>query len=99
MYTIYICNLATNSSCCYYFLDMAQKLNPDLKFIDEIRSQYQTMARMWNNQDVKDIEAIGGFNITLGALQDRERRGRIVAKIRAFAECTDKIIAAACKNT
>jgi hypothetical protein len=93
MYTIYVCNLATNSSCCQEYLDRALKLNPDLEFINEIRSLYEKMRHMWNEQDGEDLEAIGGgFNITLDALQNQQKRGKIAAKIREFAECTDKII-------
>ena len=93
MYTIYVCNLATNSSCCHDFLDKAYKLNPDLDWIKDISALYKRMGLMWNNQNGEDLEAIGGgFNITLGALQDKQRRNRIVSKIREFAECTDKVI-------
>ncbi|WP_055668815.1 MerR family transcriptional regulator [Desnuesiella massiliensis] len=99
MYTIYVCNLATNSSCCLDFLDKAQELNPDLKLIGEIRNLYEKMRLMWNEQNGEDLEAIGGgFNITLGALQDKERRNKIVAKIREFAECTDKVLAVLSKG-
>jgi hypothetical protein len=45
------------------------------------------------SQEGEDLEAIGGgFNITLGALQDKEKRSRIASKIREFAERTDKVI-------
>jgi DNA-binding transcriptional MerR regulator len=93
MYTIYVCNLATNSSCCHDFLEKAQYLNPDFKFIEEIRELYHKMQHMWNEQNGEDLEAIGGgFNITLGVLQDVERRNRITAKIREFAEVTEQVI-------
>jgi len=29
MYHVYVCNLATNDSCCHEFLKRAQELNPD----------------------------------------------------------------------
>jgi DNA-binding transcriptional MerR regulator len=94
MYTIYVCNLATNSSCYHEFLTRAKKLNPDLAFIEEIGSLYEKMCHMWNQQDGQDLEAIGGgFNITLEALQDKARRSRIAAKILEFADCTEQIIA------
>ena len=52
------------------------------------------MRRMWNGQNGEDLEAIGGgFNITLNALQDKNRRRRIAAKLREFAEVTDKVVA------
>jgi len=92
MYTVYVCNLATNSSCCHDFLDKALKLNPDLECIREIHDQYHHMRRMWNEQKGEDLEALGGgFNVTLAALQDEKRRSRIAAKIREFAECADRI--------
>lgn len=94
MYTVYVCNLATNSSCCHDFLDKALQLNPDLKFIEEIHHLYEQMRRMWNEQNGEDLEAIGGgFNITINALQDKNRRSRIAAKIREFADIADKVVA------
>lgn len=94
MYTIYVCNLATNSSCCHGFLDKALELNPDLEFIREIHDLYHHMRRMWNEQNGEDLEALGGgFNITLAALQDGNRRGRVAAKICEFAEAVAKVIA------
>ncbi len=94
LYTVYVCNLATNSSCCYNFLDKALKLNPDLTFIEDISNAYKEMGLMWNNQNGEDLESIGGgFNITLAALQDKNSRNKITAKIREFAENTDKVIA------
>ena len=94
MYTVYVCNLATNSSCCHEFLNRAQKLNPDMTYLEEIRGLYDKMRHMWNEQNGEDLEAIGGgFNITLEALQDKQRRNRITAKIREFAECTDEVVA------
>ena len=94
MYTVYVCNLATNGSCCHAFLKKALQLNPDLEFIEEIHSLYEQMRRMWNGQNGEDLEAIGGgFNITLNALQDKNRRRRIAAKLREFAEVTDKVVA------
>ena len=52
------------------------------------------MRRMWNEQNGEDLEAIGGgFNITINALQDKNRRSRIAAKIREFADIADKVVA------
>lgn len=94
MYTVYVCNLATNSSCCHDYLYKALQMNPDLKFIDKLHDLYHQMRRMWNEQNGEDLEAIGGgFNITLEALQDKKRRSRIAAKIREFADCTDNVVA------
>ncbi len=93
MHTVYVCNLATNSSCFHEFLNRAQTLNPDLTYIGEIHGLYEKMRCMWNEQNGEDLEAIGGgFNITLQALQDKQKRTRIAAKLREFADCTDEII-------
>lgn len=93
MHTIYVCNLATNSSCCHEFLDRAQKLNPDLLFITEINALYERMRHMWNEDNGEDLEAIGGgFNITLEALQNKEKRSKIATKLKEFAETVDKIL-------
>jgi hypothetical protein len=74
-------------------VDKAQKLNPDLTFIEEIRSLYKQMVFLWNKQNGEGLEAIGGgFNITLAALQDKDRRSKIAIKIREFAERTDQVI-------
>ncbi|KAB1436003.1 MerR family transcriptional regulator [Candidatus Galacturonibacter soehngenii] len=93
MHTIYVCNLATNSSCCHEFLERARKLNPDLEFINDIHELYDRMRHMWNEENGKDLEAIGGgFNITLEALQNKKKRSRIVEKLREFARTTDRIV-------
>lgn len=94
MYTIYVCNVATNGSCCYDFLERAQKMNPDMAFLEEVRKQYRQMANLWNNSQGEDLEALGGgFNVTLGALQDPDRRAKIVATIRKMAVCMDAVLA------
>lgn len=93
MHSAYICNLATNGSCCYGFLKKAMELNPDFAFLDEVREQYNKMGRMWNNQNGEDLEALGGgFNVTLNALQDKAKRSKIAAKICEFADCADEIV-------
>lgn len=93
MHTVYVCNLATNSSCCHTFLEKAKELNPDLEFIDEVHTLYEKMRLMWNEQKGEDLEALGGgFNITLDVLQDKQRRSRIAAKLREFAEYADKVV-------
>jgi hypothetical protein len=93
MYTVYVCNLATNSSCCHGFLEKALQLNPDLTFIKEIHRLYDRMRKMWNEQNGEDLESIGGgFNITLETLQNKNRRSRIAAKLREFAEVVDKVV-------
>jgi len=102
-YTNYVCVLATNGSCCHEFLKRARELNPDFGFLEEISALYRRTAEMWggdNNQNDPDsLEALsGGFNITLEALQNKEKRSRIVAKIREFANITDEILAVLKKN-
>jgi len=93
MHTVYVCNLATNSSCCHEFLDRAQKLNPDFEFITEIHALYDRMRHMWNEDNGEDLEAIGGgFNITLEALQNKEKRSKIAGKLREFAKMVDMIL-------
>lgn len=47
---------------------------------------------MWNNDEGMDLETLGGgFNVTLKALQDKEKRVRIAGKIRQFGHVTDEI--------
>ena len=93
MYTVYICNLATNSGGCKGFLERALELNPDLVFISEMIQLYQQTGHLWNDDNGKDLEALGGgFNITLEALQNQEKRSRIVAAIREFESCMDKVV-------
>jgi hypothetical protein len=91
-YTNYVCVQATNGSCCYGFLDKARELNPDMIFIEEISSLYKRIGAMWNNDNGKDLEALGGgFNVTLEALQDNEKRSKIANKIREAADCVDEV--------
>ncbi len=99
MYKIYVCNLATNGSCNETFFKRAMELNPDLTFLDEISKLYRQTGRLWNDQNGEDLEAIGGgFNVTLGVLQDRDKRDRIVAKILEFADCMDRVLAVLNEN-
>ncbi len=92
-YTSYVCGLATNASCSFKFLEDAMKLNPDLGFLGQVRELYSRCAMMWNNEDGKDLEAIGGgFNITLGTLKDETKRKPIAAKLREFADVNDEIV-------
>lgn len=92
-YTNFICVLATNGSCCHEFLKRARELNPDMGFLDEISKLYKRTADMWNNDNGTDLEALGGgFNVTLATLQDKEKRGKIAAKLREFAACADEVV-------
>ncbi len=99
MYTVYICNLATNGSCCHSFLDKARALNQSLTCTDELHRQYERMRRMWNADGGQDLEALGGgFNVTLEALQNHDKRAKIAAKLREFAACTEAAVEAVRKN-
>lgn len=99
LYTAYVCGLATNGSCCHTFLQRARALNPDMGYLEDVSRLYQRAADMWNNDRGEDLEALGGgFNVTLAVLQDKPRRGKIIAKIRAFADLTDEIVRTLDKN-
>ena len=91
-YTNYVCVLATNSSCCHEFLKRTQELLPDMVFLDEVSSLYKRTADIWNNDKGDDLEALGGgFNITLEALQKKDKRTKIATKIRECAGCIEEV--------
>jgi len=99
MYTNFVCVLATNGSCCYGFLERAQKLNPDMTFLDDIANLYKRMGQIWNNDNGKDLEALGGgFNITLEVLQNPEKRTKIAARIRECGDIIDEVVSIINKN-
>jgi hypothetical protein len=92
-YTNYVCVLATNGSCCHEFLKRARELNPDMDYLEEISRLYKRTADIWNNDKGEDLEALGGgFNVTLKALQDKDKRKKIAAKIRECAEIMDTVV-------
>ena len=96
-HTNYVCVLATNGSCCHGFLNKARELNPDMGFLEEVSGLFRRTAQMWGGEggqnDADSLEALGGgFNVTLEALQDRERRVKIAKKIRECADATDEIM-------
>lgn len=92
-HTAYVCGLATNASCCFKFLEDAMKWNPDMGFLEEVKKLYSRFGEMWNHEDGKDLEAIGGgFNVTLKALKEKESRERIAGKLREFADGNDAIV-------
>ena len=71
--------------------------------MEEISALYRRTAEMWggdnNRNDPDSLETLGGgFNITLEALQDKDKRDKIVAKIREFAKVTDEIMRILQKN-
>ena len=91
-HTNYVCVLATNGSCCHGFLQKARELNPDMSFLEELSNLYKKMKYMANG-DPDSLEAlISGFNVTLVVLQDKEKRAKIAAKIREFADVTDEAV-------
>lgn len=91
-YSTYICMAATIGSCCHGFLDKALQLNPDLEFLKEVSRLYHDYEDLWHRTE-GNLESLGGgFNVTLAALQDKERRSKIAAKLRDFAGVTDEII-------
>ena len=49
-----ICNMATNGSCVFTFLDRARELNPDFAFLEDIGRQYRRTAEIWNNDNGND---------------------------------------------
>lgn len=97
MHCSYVCNAATNGSCCHEFLRRARELNPDMGYLEEVSRLYRRTAEMWGGDnernDPDSLEALGGgFNITLEALQDTEKRAKIAAKLREFAARMDEIV-------
>lgn len=92
MYSTYVCNAATNASCCHEFLHRARELNPAMGYLEDVSRLYRRMEHMWNS-GTDSLEALGGgFNITLEVLQNSEKRGKIATKLREFAECTDEVV-------
>lgn len=66
MYTIYVCNLATNSGGCRSFLNKAQELNPEFTFLEDVRRQYRITGLLWNSHH----EAGDGFAEEYARLND-----------------------------
>ena len=63
-----------------------------MSFLEEANVLYKKMKYMGNG-DPDSLEALGGgFNVTLEILQDKEKRAKIVAKNREFADVADKIV-------
>lgn len=95
-YTNYVCVLSTNGSCCHEFLRRARELNPEMGYLEEISALYRRTAEIWGGDDYRNdpdsLEVLGGgFNVTLEVLQDRQRRSKIAAKIRACADTMDQV--------
>lgn len=67
--------------------------------LDEVKGVYRRMGRMWNNDDGKDLEALGGgFNVTLEVLKDKEKRSKIAEVIRKCGDCMDEVVNIIKKN-
>ena len=99
MYTTFVCAMATNGSCCHGFLARARELNPDMVWLEDVSKLYQRTADIWNNDSGKDLEALGGgFNVTLEALQDVDKRNAIAAKIREAGACIDEVLRIVCER-
>jgi len=50
-YTNYVCVLATNSSCCFGFLEKAMELNPDMAWLKELYKLYRLQGALWTRHD------------------------------------------------
>ncbi len=85
--------LATNGSCCPDFLRRAYELNPDMTYLEDIIALYRRIADIWHKDGGNDLEALGGgFNITLEALQNPERREKIAARIRECGDIIEEVV-------
>jgi len=108
MYTIHVCNLATNSGGSQRFIRKALELNPDLAFLEDVCRQYRITGMLWNSREdsdgfakeyakqhgkAKDLAKLGGgFKIKLKTLQNPRKRAKIVAVIRQCADCMDEVV-------
>jgi len=98
-YSVYICNMATNSGGSLAFLDQVEKSHPQYTdMINKIAKQYTNTGNgeggLW-----KVLEDLGGgFNVTQEALCDKENRTKIVVNIREAADCMDEILQILRKN-
>ena len=88
-HTSFVCDFETIAAKCNAFLSKAAELNPDLSFISEIIPMFNKQGA-YAKGGLEDLG--GGFNVTLEALKDKERRGKIAARIREFAEVMDKVV-------
>lgn len=92
MYTSNICNMATNGCCAVWFLNRTKELNPEMQFVDEIIQRYERIARIWERDNGKDLESLGGgFNITLETLRDQTKRQVIANRLREAGDCLNQI--------
>jgi len=95
LYKIYVCNVATNGSC-RAFLERALEKNPDMAFLGQVIERYRMLAALWNGsagQVIENLESLGGgFNVTLEALQNPQKRAAIARKIRVCAAVMDEVV-------
>ncbi len=97
LYNIYVCCLATNGSCREFLVRALQK-NPDMAFLSDVLREYELQGKLWESPG--GLESLGGgFNVTLAALQDREKRAAIAAKIRECADSAERVLALVRENT
>lgn len=93
-YCVYICNMATNSGGALAFLDQLKRDYPQYKELAEKVAEQYTKTGNQEGGLWKTLEDLGGgFNASLEALQDKERRRQIAEKIREAAACSDRVIA------
>ncbi len=98
-YSVYICNMATNSGGASAFLDQVKISYPQYTdIINKIAEQYTNTGNgeggLW-----KALEDLGGgFNVTPETIQDKEKRTKIATKIREAAMCLDNVLDILSKN-
>ncbi len=84
-YSTYICNMTTNfCGTSYDFLDKIKNTVPELA---DIYDEYKRMNNWdWGQKIGNRLNELeGNFNVTLAALQDKERRTAIANELRKFA--------------
>ena len=64
-----------------------------MTFLGDISKLYRRTGEIWNNDNGNDLEALGGgFNVTLEALQNPEKRTKIAARIRECGDIMDEVV-------
>lgn len=86
----------TIAARCHVFLSKALELNLDLSFIKEIIPIFCREG----TYDIGGLEELGGgFNVTLEALQEKDKRNAIAHRLGLFSENMDKIVGILKKST
>ncbi len=88
-HTSFVCDFETIAATSGRFLSKALELNPDLNFIPEIITILGRQGA-YANGGLEDLG--GGFNVTLAALQDINKRKLIAERLRLFAKNTDEVV-------